>query len=186
MNQFVLLTLLGRPIRWKAQCRIENAIRWREAVSAHGCSALFVGGWVVAMFLVNPAVHIWLLPVCVALSLSVPLSVYLSQPSLGQAAKRLRLFQIPEESSLPPVAAATQSIYRRRRENDCPGGRCLYIDGDGSLGKSASRRVFARPDAKVPPTKENVTKRYRQPRYAMDWRLCHSYRRQTFPEMPRP
>ena len=97
---------------------LENAIGWREAVSAHGCSALFVGGWVVAMFLLNPAVLMWLLPVCVALNLSVPLSVYLSQPSLGQAAKRLRLFQIPEESSLPPVAAATQSIYRRRREND--------------------------------------------------------------------
>lgn len=71
---------------------------------------------------INPDVIWWLLSICTALSLSVPLSVYLSRPSLDQAAKRRRLFQISEEIVVPPVVAATQSICERRRGQNFPGG----------------------------------------------------------------
>jgi membrane glycosyltransferase len=125
-SKFVLLTLLGRPIRWTTQCRAESATDWRAAISAHGFSAFFAGAWIVAMSWFNPAVLLWMLPICLALALSVPLSVYLSRPGLGRAAKRWRLFQIPEESSLPPVVAATQAIFERRRGQDFPGGGFLY------------------------------------------------------------
>ena len=125
-SKFVLLTLLGRPIRWTTQCRAESATDWRAAISAHGFSAFFAGAWIVVMSWINPAVLLWMLPICLALALSVPLSVYLSRPGLGQAAKRWHLFQIPEESSLPPVVAATQAIFERRRGQDFPGGGFLY------------------------------------------------------------
>ena len=129
-SKFVLLTLLGRQIRWKTQCRTDNATGWREAINAHGFSAVLASGWVVIMFWINPAVLWWLLPVSTALSLSVPLSVYLSRPSLGQAAKRRGLFQVPEESHLPPVVAAAQSIYEQRRGQDFPGGGFFYTVAD--------------------------------------------------------
>jgi membrane glycosyltransferase len=125
-SKFVLLTLLGRPIRWTTQCRAESTTDWRAATSAHGLSALFAGSWIVLMSWINPAVLLWMLPICLALALSVPLSVYLSRPALGQAVKRWRLFQIPEETSLPPVVAATQAIFERRRGQDFPGGGFLY------------------------------------------------------------
>ena len=125
-SKFVLLTLLGRPIRWTTQCRMESATDWRAAISAHGFSALFAGIWIAVMSWINPAVLLWMLPICLALALSVPLSVYLSRAALGQAAKRWRLFQTPEESCLPPVVAATQTSFERRRGQDFPGGGFLY------------------------------------------------------------
>jgi membrane glycosyltransferase len=151
-SKFVVLTLLRRPIRWKAQCRTENTTGWREAIRAHGPSALLASCWFVVMFWINPAVLPWFLPFCTALILSVPLSVYLSRSSLGQAARRLRLFQIPEESCLPPVVAATRSICQRHRGQEFPGGGFMHAVADpwanrlhvqllrGRMPKSASTR----------------------------------------------
>jgi membrane glycosyltransferase len=125
-SKFVVLTLLGRQINWKAQCRAENSIGWVEAIRAHGFSALIAGAWIALVYWINPAGLPWLLPVTVALILSIPLSVYLSKPSLGRAAKRWGLFQIPEEKIQPPVVAAAQIIYERRRAQDFPGGGFVY------------------------------------------------------------
>lgn len=86
--------------------------------------------WFVVMFWINPAVLPWFVPFCTALILSVPLSVYLSRSSLGQAAKRLCLFQSPEESCLPPIVAATRSICRRRRNHEFPGGGFIHAVAD--------------------------------------------------------
>jgi membrane glycosyltransferase len=78
------------------------------------------------VYWINPAGLYWLLPVTGALILSIPLSVYLSKPSQGRAAKRWGLFQIPEEKIQPPVVAAAQNIYQRRRGQDCPGGGFVH------------------------------------------------------------
>ena len=109
---------------------MENTTGWREAIRAHGPSALLASCWFVVMFWINPAVLPWFLPFCTALVLSVPLSVYLSRSSVGQAARRLRLFQIPEESCLPPVVAATRSICRRRQAQEFPGGAFIHAVAD--------------------------------------------------------
>jgi membrane glycosyltransferase len=121
-SKFVLLTLIGRQIAWKTQSRTSNTTGWQEAISAHGSSALFASAWIASLSGTNPAVLLWLSPVTTSLILSIPLSVYLSRPSLGQAAKRWHLFQIPEETFAPPVVAAAQSIFARRRVRDFPGG----------------------------------------------------------------
>jgi membrane glycosyltransferase len=125
-SKFVLLTLIGRQIAWKTQSRTSNTTGWQEAISAHGSSALFASAWIASLSGINPAVLLWLAPVTTSLILSIPLSVYLSRPSLGQAAKRWRLFQIPEETFAPPVVAAAQSIFARRRVRDFPGGGFVY------------------------------------------------------------
>jgi membrane glycosyltransferase len=125
-SKFVLLTLIGRQITWKTQSRTSNTTGWQEAISAHGSSALFASAWIASLSGINPAVLLWLAPVTTSLILSIPLSVYLSRPSLGQAAKRWRLFQIPEETFAPPVVAAAQSIFARRRVRDFPGGGFVY------------------------------------------------------------
>jgi membrane glycosyltransferase len=121
-SKFVVLTLLGRQINWKAQCRAENFIGWIEAIRAHGFSALFAGAWIALVYWINPAGLYWLLPITAALILSIPLSVYLSKPSLGRVAKRWGLFQIPEEKIQPPIVTAARNIYQRRRAQDFPGG----------------------------------------------------------------
>jgi len=125
-SKFVVLTLLGRQINWKAQCRAENSIGWVEAIRAHGFSALLAGAWIALVYWINPAGLFWLLPATAALILSIPLSVFLSKPSLGRAAKRWGLFQIPEEKMQPPVVAAAQIIYERRRAQDFPSGGFVH------------------------------------------------------------
>ncbi|HEY0722777.1 MAG TPA: glucans biosynthesis glucosyltransferase MdoH, partial [Pyrinomonadaceae bacterium] len=129
-SKFVVLTLLGRPIKWTAQSRSVNTTGWREAIRAHGLSALLAGCWFVVMVWINPAALPWFLPFCTALILSVPLSVYLSRTSLGQTARRLGLFQIPEERCLPPIVAATRSICRRRRGHEFPSGGFIHAAAD--------------------------------------------------------
>ena len=101
-SKFVLLTLIGRPIRWNAQQRTGNGTGWREAARAHGVATLFACGWIAGIYWLGSAVFLWLLPVAIPLLLSIPLSVYSSRASLGRALRRCRLFQIPEER-FPPL-----------------------------------------------------------------------------------
>jgi membrane glycosyltransferase len=68
----------------------------------------------------------WLLPVAVALILSVPLSVYSSLMSLGRAFRRWRLFLIPEEIEPPEIIARLHDALERRQsggEKRCALGR---------------------------------------------------------------
>jgi len=102
-SKFVLLTLLGRPIKWNAQQRTASGTTWVEALRAHGVATLFASVWIAAIAWFNPALFFWLLPVAIPLLLSIPLSVYSSRISVGGASRRLHLFQIPEEDSPPPL-----------------------------------------------------------------------------------
>ena len=102
-SKFVVLTLLGRQIQWHSQCRTDNETTWVEAVRLHGFSTFLALAWIAAMSWWNAATSVWLLPVAVALLLSIPLSVYSSRVNLGRAARRWRLFLIPEELAPPQV-----------------------------------------------------------------------------------
>lgn len=102
-SNFVLVTLIGRQIKWNPQCRTDNAIAWPEAIRVHGFSTLLGLGWIAGLWQLNPAASVWLLPVAVPLLLSIPLSVYSSRIGLGRAARRWRLFVIPEEIHPPKV-----------------------------------------------------------------------------------
>jgi membrane glycosyltransferase len=91
------------------QCRTDNETGWKEALRLHGFSTLLAFAWFVAMFWWNAAASLWLLPVPIALILSIPLSVYTSRLSLGCAVKRWRLFLIPEELAPPQVIKDLQA-----------------------------------------------------------------------------
>lgn len=116
-SQFVVVTLMGRQIKWGPQFRTDNETSWRDATRLHGLATLLAFSWVFGMYCLNPAVSVWLLPVGISLLLAVPLSVYSSRLSLGRLMRRWRLFLIPEEIHLPQVIKYLQESLGKRREN---------------------------------------------------------------------
>jgi membrane glycosyltransferase len=116
-SQFVVVTLMGRQIKWGPQFRTDNETRWRDAARLHGVATLLAFGWVFGMYWLNPAVAIWLLPVGISLLLAVPLSVFSSRLSLGRLMRRWRLFLIPEEIGSPQVINYLQASLAKRRQN---------------------------------------------------------------------
>jgi membrane glycosyltransferase len=115
-SQFVVVTLMGRQIKWGPQFRTDNETRWRDAARLHGVATLLAFGWVFGMYWLNPAVAIWLLPVGISLLLAVPLSVFSSRLSLGRLMRRWRLFLIPEEIGSPQVINYLQASLAKRRQ----------------------------------------------------------------------
>ena len=84
-SQFVVVTLMGRQIKWGPQFRTDNETRWRDATRLHGLATLLAFGWVFGMYWLNPAVSVWLLPVGISLLLRSAV-ISLLQPSFRGAA----------------------------------------------------------------------------------------------------
>ncbi len=114
-SKFVLLTLLGREIKWTAQRRGHSETGWGEAVEHHGFSTLFALAWLAGAYCWSPILAGWLLPVSGALIFSVPLSVLSSRGALGHAARWLGLFRIPEETEPPPVLESMRQFLSEPR-----------------------------------------------------------------------
>jgi membrane glycosyltransferase len=100
-SKFVLMNLLGRTVTWRSLGREDSETSWREALRHHGLDSIFASIWGVALYWLNPNYFWWVTPIIIALISSVPLSVYASRVSLGQFARRLGLFMIPEETERP-------------------------------------------------------------------------------------
>jgi membrane glycosyltransferase len=114
-SKFVLLTLMGRQITWGTQCRDDNETGWKDAIRQHGASTIVAVAWLVSVPSLNRSLLWWLLPVAVALLLSVPLSVYSSRVSLGRALRRWRLFLIPEEIDPPEIIERLHAALKQRQ-----------------------------------------------------------------------
>jgi len=120
-SKFVVLTLLGSPINWHTQQRSEHGTNWLAAGRAQAAATLFAAGCIGAIFWINPAAFVWLLPVVVPLILSIPLSVYSSRVNLGRASRRWRLFLIPEETSAPRILAGLKSAVAKQKRRKLSG-----------------------------------------------------------------
>ena len=107
--KFVLLTLLGRQIKWSAQAR-NSETGWTEAMDQHGLASLFAIIWMAAAVHWNTTLAWWLLPVSLPLIIAVPLSVYSSRLAVGWAIQRWQLLRIPEELAPPPVVERLQQV----------------------------------------------------------------------------
>ncbi|HEX2228092.1 MAG TPA: glucans biosynthesis glucosyltransferase MdoH, partial [Candidatus Binatia bacterium] len=118
-SQFVLVTLMGKQIKWGPQFRTDNETGWFDAIRLHGFATVLALAWIGSLYWLNPEVTVWLLPVGVSLALAVPLSVYSSRLGLGRAMRRWRLFLIPEEIEPPPVVQYLHDGITRRRKQPC-------------------------------------------------------------------
>jgi len=103
---FLLTTLLGVRVTWKAQRRGDQETGLREALARHGLHALLALGWAAIAASVAPGLFWWLSPVWLPLIFAAPLSMLGSRASLGAWARRAGLFLTPEETEPAPELAA--------------------------------------------------------------------------------
>jgi membrane glycosyltransferase len=99
-SRFVIFTLLGQGISWVTQRRRldEDDTDWREAILTHASHTVIGLVWGLSAFIMVPQFFWWLSPVLAGLAFSIPLSIFLSKTSFGQAARRLGIFLTPEET----------------------------------------------------------------------------------------
>ena len=114
-SKFVLLTLLGRQIKWGAQHRDGNETGWLEALRQHGVSTAVGLAWMGGLFSLNSLLAWWVLPVTIPMVFSVPLSVYSSRASLGLALRKWRLLLVPEEHACTEVLERLKASLARNR-----------------------------------------------------------------------
>jgi membrane glycosyltransferase len=99
-SKFVIFTLLGQGVSWVTQRRRldEDGTDWREAILTHAGHTVIGLVWGLSAFILVPQFFWWLSPVLAGLAFSIPLSIFLSKTSFGQAARRLGIFLTPEET----------------------------------------------------------------------------------------
>jgi len=111
--KFVLFTVLGQGVSWVTQNRKveEDGMDWREAILTHGSHTIFGVVWGVSAYILAPVYFWWLTPVLVGLIGSIPISIFLSKVSVGQAAREVGIFLTPEETRPPPeLKQLTQNL----------------------------------------------------------------------------
>jgi membrane glycosyltransferase len=143
--KFVLLTLIGRPIKWTAQQRAANGMPWQEAVRAHGVATLVASASLAAIAWSNAALFVWILPVAIPLFLSIPLSVYSGSVSLGRASQRRHLFQIPEEESPPAVLDELQTVMMDKQRPVEASAHQFHLRLDDAVMRASVRQLPDQP-----------------------------------------
>lgn len=116
---FVFSSLMGRTLTWGAQERSDRKLSWPDAAARFW--PCFILGALTSFLIYRTACGAenvqlimgegpesvalrygaWFLPVILGLVLSIPLAVWGAAPKVGQAARRLGLFLIPEECRVP-------------------------------------------------------------------------------------
>jgi membrane glycosyltransferase len=102
-THFVVGILMGKNIKWDAQDRGEAQTTFGEAVKRHWPSTLLGVAWSVLLLATSPKLFLWFSPVLAGFLLTIPVSVWSSRVSLGQWARKHRLFLTPEEVDPPPI-----------------------------------------------------------------------------------
>ena len=86
-----------------------------EALRRHGSQIVIGVLWTALVAWLDAAFLWWLAPIVVSLILSAPVSVITSRTGLGLAARRCKLFLIPEEYA-PPTELANTDRYQQQNQ----------------------------------------------------------------------
>jgi len=115
-SKFVVLTLMGRRIKWNAQSRDDHGTSWREALHAHGFATTVAMGVGAAVCFINPPFSLWLSPVLLSLMLAPAISVWTSRKTIGLRLKKAGLLLIPPEVAPCPDLKRLDTILSRYRK----------------------------------------------------------------------
>lgn len=102
-SRFVIGTLMGKSVKWDSQDRGEAGTGFREAFRRHWSATAIGLVWGTLLWLTVPKLFWWFAPVIGGFLLAIPFSVWSSRTSLGEWAKRHRLFLIRAELTPPRV-----------------------------------------------------------------------------------
>lgn len=114
---FMVGLAFGATVVWGGQARDAHRLSWVDAATNLWPQTLF--GIVVcgAIYLVEPAVLWWSLPLTAGYLLSVPVAVLTADPSFGRALKTTGLCGIPEDFSPPAEIAAVAALEQEANKS---------------------------------------------------------------------
>jgi membrane glycosyltransferase len=101
-TRFVITILLGMGVSWGTQNRDADGTAWSYALRRQWGHLLVGGFWGGLVFWLDEITFWWFLPVLAGMILAMPLSVLTSRSNLGQRARQIGLFLVPEEVAPPP------------------------------------------------------------------------------------
>ncbi len=163
----VLSILMGRTVNWAAQARDgAGGTRWWSALQTHAGHTLIGAALATLAFLIHPAVGWWFSPIWLGLLLSIPTTVLLDRPALGQALARWHIFSTPTETATPPVLKHLQRnlnlIARRHAEPESlgPEAGLARVIIDPYL--NATHSVLRQRTAPEPPARQEYFRRLEQ------------------------
>ncbi len=139
-TRFVLANLFGRTVTWKSQGRDDAETTWREAFRHHGLDTFVASVWGATLYWLNPEYFWWVTPIIGGLLLSVPASVFVSRVGVGDRARAMRLFLVPEETEPPPEIQDLHDLARRYRALE---RRVRAIERDGFVRAAVNPYVNA-------------------------------------------
>ncbi len=139
-SRFVLLTLMGKKVRWNAQVRTDDGISLWDAIRCHGLQML-IGILVTALLAYySPELLPWASPLLLGLLLAIPLGKLMASPQVGRLLGKFWILSTPEETS-PPRLLRRRDVLNRKYEtiavNLPPNETCC------SAKCSVTRRYFA-------------------------------------------
>jgi membrane glycosyltransferase len=102
-SRFVFGTLMGRTVKWDSQDRGESGTSFREAFRRHWSATAIGIAWGALLWLTVPKLFWWFAPVIGGFLLAIPFSVWSSRTSLGEWARRHKIFLIRAELTPPHV-----------------------------------------------------------------------------------
>jgi membrane glycosyltransferase len=106
---FMIGLAFGKSVVWGGQSRDAYGISWATAVRTLWPQTLF--GIIVCglLWLIEPAVFWWSLPLTAGYLVAIPFAVLTASPSLGRWFKNVSLAGIPEDFDPPPEIKAVQA-----------------------------------------------------------------------------
>ncbi len=125
-TRFVVTNLFGASVGWGQQMRGSDGTTWLSALRRHWGHTLIGLVWGVFMWRLNQFLFWWFTPVFTGMVLSIPLSVWTSQRSLGARARKLGLFLTPEETNPPVELVSLRSQLRIHEMTDDTTPRPAY------------------------------------------------------------
>jgi membrane glycosyltransferase len=105
-TMFMVGLLLGKSVVWSGQARDAHGVHWRDAVEALWPQLLFGSLVCGALWLINPTVLLWSLPLTAGYLLAVPFVMITAWPPLGRLMQRSGLAGIPEDFVTPKEVEA--------------------------------------------------------------------------------
>ncbi len=112
-SQFVLLTLIGKKVRWHAQWRGDNGISWKQSMRSHGVQMLVGLVATFAMMHWWPGLFFWAIPLLVGLVIAVALGKCMASPRVGNWLVSSGLLLTPEITSPPRLLRRRDALEKR-------------------------------------------------------------------------
>ena len=115
---YVVLNIIGQKLVWKPQVRRSQRTSFAEAFHAYGPGMLGAFLWAGLTFMVNKTLFLWVSIIVVPLLLAVPISVFVSYPSLGLFFRQHGLFLTPVETCPSKVVRCFQELFFKDSKPD--------------------------------------------------------------------